>query len=137
MIPIDDKGQLSEAFNMRIDELNVIDMVFLEGCAKPTIAVLYQDNKDARHIKTYEVVVKEKVGHPPWVHSRRDTSDLDDDNDVGTNVKQKDTSTTFSWMHCNADTTSLSTCLQQVGKLCGTLSEAWASWTGCRRAYVP
>ena len=62
VIPIDDKGQLSEAFNMRIDELNVIDMVFLEGCAKPTIAVLYQDNKDARHIKTYEVVVKEKVG---------------------------------------------------------------------------
>lgn len=61
MIPIDEKGQLHEAFNMRIDELNVIDMVFLKGCAKPTIAVLYQDNKDARHIKTYEVVIKEKV----------------------------------------------------------------------------
>jgi hypothetical protein len=63
VIPIDDKGQLHEAFNMRIDELNVIDMKFLEGCAKPTIAVLYQDTKDARHIKTYEVVMKEKVWH--------------------------------------------------------------------------
>lgn len=64
VIPIDEKGQLHEAFNMRIDELNVIDMIFLEGCAKPTIAVLYQDNKDARHIKTYEVVLKEKVWPP-------------------------------------------------------------------------
>ncbi len=69
VIPIDDKGQLHEAFNMRIDELNVIDMIFLEGCAKPTIAVLYQDNKDARHIKTYEVVLKEKVRPLPVIRA--------------------------------------------------------------------
>ncbi|EIE24281.1 hypothetical protein COCSUDRAFT_28729 [Coccomyxa subellipsoidea C-169] len=73
VIPIDDKGQLHEAFNMRIDELNVIDMIFLEGCAKPTIAVLYQDNKDARHIKTYEVVLKEKdLTEGPWRQSNLD-----------------------------------------------------------------
>lgn len=61
VIPIDEKGQLHEAFNMRIDELNVLDMRFLEGTLKPTLVVLYQDSKDARHIKTYEVNLKDKV----------------------------------------------------------------------------
>jgi DNA damage-binding protein 1 len=61
VIPIDEKGQLHEAFNMRIDELNVLDMKFLEGTLKPTLVVLYQDSKDARHIKTYEVNLKDKV----------------------------------------------------------------------------
>jgi DNA damage-binding protein 1 len=46
---------------MRIDELNVLDMRFLEGTLKPTLVVLYQDSKDARHIKTYEVNLKDKV----------------------------------------------------------------------------
>lgn len=65
VIPIDEKGQLHEAFNMRIEELNVIDIKFLEGCTKPTVAVLYQDTKDARHIRTYEVITKEKASHAP------------------------------------------------------------------------
>jgi DNA damage-binding protein 1 len=31
----------------------VIDIKFLYGCARPTIAVLYADQREARHIKTY------------------------------------------------------------------------------------
>jgi hypothetical protein len=41
----------------------VLDIQFLAGCARPTIAVLYEDSKAyARHIKTYEVSLKDKVG---------------------------------------------------------------------------
>ena len=61
VIPIDEQGQLHEAFNIRLEELTVIDIQFLYGTAKPTVALLYQDTKDARHIKTYELAVKEKV----------------------------------------------------------------------------
>jgi DNA damage-binding protein 1 len=42
VIPIDSKGQLKEAFNIRLEELQVLDIKFLYGCSKPTIAVLYQ-----------------------------------------------------------------------------------------------
>jgi hypothetical protein len=62
VIPIDEAGALQEAFNMRLEELAVLDMQFLAGCARPTIAVLYEDTKHARHIKTYEVSAKDKVG---------------------------------------------------------------------------
>ncbi|KAI3824589.1 hypothetical protein L1987_06052 [Smallanthus sonchifolius] len=60
VIPFDNKGQLKEAFNIRLEELQVLDIKFLYGCPKPTIVVLYQDNKDARHVKTYEVSLKDK-----------------------------------------------------------------------------
>lgn len=73
VIPIDNKGQLKEAFNIRLEELQVLDIKFLFGCPKPTIAVLYQDNKDARHVKTYEVLLKEKdFGDGPWVQNNLD-----------------------------------------------------------------
>ncbi|XP_024396613.1 DNA damage-binding protein 1a [Physcomitrium patens] len=73
VIPIDNKGQLKEAFNIRLEELQVLDIKFLYGCAKPTIAVLYQDNKDARHVKTYEVQLKEKdFGEGPWLQNNLD-----------------------------------------------------------------
>eukprot|EP00898_Chlorokybus_atmophyticus_P002114 jgi/Chlat1/2903/Chrsp2S04662 len=73
VIPIGPKGQLREAFNIRLEELQVIDIKFLYGCAKPTIAVLYQDTKDFRHIKTYEVLLKEKdFGEGPWLQSNLD-----------------------------------------------------------------
>ncbi|CAK0750170.1 hypothetical protein CVIRNUC_001969 [Coccomyxa viridis] len=73
VIPIDNDGQLHEAFNMRIDELNVLDMRFLEGTLKPTLVVLYQDSKEARHIKTYEVNLKEKdLAEGPWRQSNLD-----------------------------------------------------------------
>ncbi|GJZ00643.1 DNA damage-binding protein 1 [Tanacetum coccineum] len=60
VIPFDNKGQLKEAFNIRLEELQVLDIKFLYSCPKPTIVVLYQDNKDARHVKTYEVSLKDK-----------------------------------------------------------------------------
>uniref|UniRef100_A0A5B7BQC4 DNA damage-binding protein 1 n=1 Tax=Davidia involucrata TaxID=16924 RepID=A0A5B7BQC4_DAVIN len=60
VIPFDNKGQLKEAFNIRLEELQVLDIKFLYGCPRATIVVLYQDNKDARHVKTYEVALKDK-----------------------------------------------------------------------------
>ncbi|KAH8972743.1 hypothetical protein BDL97_01G007000 [Sphagnum fallax] len=61
VIPIGSKGQLKEASNISLKELQVLDIKFLYGCSKPTIALLYQDNKDTRHLKTYEVQVEEFI----------------------------------------------------------------------------
>ncbi|KAG4209707.1 hypothetical protein ERO13_A03G216700v2 [Gossypium hirsutum] len=73
VIPFDNKGQLKEAFNIRLEELQVLDIKFLYGCSKPTIVVLYQDNKDARHVKTYEVALKEKdFVEGPWAQNNLD-----------------------------------------------------------------
>ncbi|OAY75001.1 DNA damage-binding protein 1a [Ananas comosus] len=73
VIPFDNKGQLKEAFNIRLEELQVLDVKFLYGCSRPTIAVLYQDNKDARHVKTYEVALKDKdFVEGPWSQNNLD-----------------------------------------------------------------
>ncbi|XP_010445239.1 PREDICTED: DNA damage-binding protein 1b-like [Camelina sativa] len=73
VIPFDNKGQLNEAFNIRLEELQVLDIKFLYGCVKPTIAVLYQDNKDARHLKTYEISLKDKeFVEGPWSQNNLD-----------------------------------------------------------------
>jgi DNA damage-binding protein 1 len=67
VIPMDTRGALKEAFNIRLEELQVIDLQFLYGCAVPTILLLYQDPKEMRHLKTYEVSIKEKDFQPgPW-----------------------------------------------------------------------
>ena len=45
----------------------VIDIVFLHGCSKPTICVLYQDPTEDRHVKTYEVaLVDQDFDEGPW-----------------------------------------------------------------------
>ncbi|KAL0321393.1 UNVERIFIED_CONTAM: DNA damage-binding protein 1 [Sesamum radiatum] len=73
VIPFDNKGQLKEAFNIRLEELQVLDIKFLYGCPRPTIVVLYQDNKDARHVKTYEVTLKDKdFVEGPWSQNNLD-----------------------------------------------------------------
>ncbi|KAJ8449900.1 hypothetical protein Cgig2_029262 [Carnegiea gigantea] len=92
VIPFDNKGQLKEAFNIRLEELQVLDIKFLYGCSRPTIVVLYQvlsyvlaslvvensrfflqDNKDARHVKTYEVSLKDKdFVEGPWSQNNLD-----------------------------------------------------------------
>lgn len=73
VIPFDNRGQLKEAFNIRLEELQVLDIKFLHGCSKPTIVVLYQDNKDARHVKTYEVALKDKdFIEGPWSQNNLD-----------------------------------------------------------------
>ncbi|KAK1256749.1 DNA damage-binding protein 1a [Acorus gramineus] len=92
VIPIDNKGQLKEAFNIRVytllDEyknsirenarnafnsfehacrVSSFGYQIPNGCLKPTNVVLYQDNNDARHVKTYEVSLKEKdLIEGPW-----------------------------------------------------------------------
>lgn len=66
-----------ETFNVRLEELTVIDMAFLApsgaqsaaagssaaaaAAAKPVIALLYEDNKQARHVKTYMLNLETKV----------------------------------------------------------------------------
>jgi DNA damage-binding protein 1 len=61
IIPIGDNGALQEAFNVRLEELKVLDVAFLHGCAAPTLSVLYEDTKEQRHIRTYEVSLRDKV----------------------------------------------------------------------------
>ena len=57
----------SESFNIRLEELKVLDMVFLHGPTKPTLALLFEDNKEGRHVKTYEVQLKDKdLSDGPW-----------------------------------------------------------------------
>lgn len=73
VIPILSSGALGEAFNIRLDEFEVLDLSFLHVAAgeKPVLAVLYEDLRKARHIKTYVVSVADKELQPgPW--SQRD-----------------------------------------------------------------
>jgi DNA damage-binding protein 1 len=60
LMPFDSEGQLQESFNIRLDELQVLDIKFLYGCSEPTVAVLYQDNRERRHLKTYMVDLRNK-----------------------------------------------------------------------------
>jgi DNA damage-binding protein 1 len=67
--------RLKEAFNLRLDELQVLDIQFLYECAKPTVCILYQDSKDARHVKTYEIHLKEKeMVEGKWAQPNVETS---------------------------------------------------------------
>eukprot|EP00873_Tetraselmis_striata_P003032 jgi/Tetstr1/423296/TSEL_013995.t1 len=59
VIPMDGPN-LREAFDVRLEELNVIDVKFLHGCKQPTLAVLHEDTKRQRHLKTYEVSLRDK-----------------------------------------------------------------------------
>ncbi|KAE9461432.1 hypothetical protein C3L33_06662, partial [Rhododendron williamsianum] len=84
VIPFDNKGQLKEAFNIRLEELQVLDIKFLYGCPDllllfstrfPSYCISYivQDNKDARHVKTYEVALKDKdFVEGPWSQNNLD-----------------------------------------------------------------
>eukprot|EP00795_Rhopilema_esculentum_P011588 gene11587-21825_t len=55
-----------KAFNIRLEELQVIDIDFLHGCQNPTIVFIYQDTS-GRHVKTYEISVREKeFSKGPW-----------------------------------------------------------------------
>lgn len=67
IIPLGDRGRLLDAFNARIDELSVIGLCFLEGTDRPTLAVLYEDAKHARHVKTYVIgFVDKELIEGPW-----------------------------------------------------------------------
>ncbi len=70
ILPIGNKSSNyfeQQFFNVRLEQLNVLDIVFLEGVSQATIAVLYKDNKNHKHIKTYELNLREKtLGDGPW-----------------------------------------------------------------------
>jgi len=67
VISIDKKGAFKESFNIRMEELTIIDMAFLYGCRRPTICLLFQDTNECRHIKTYELSTKEhRFEEGPW-----------------------------------------------------------------------
>jgi DNA damage-binding protein 1 len=36
------------------------------GCQRPTLAILYEDSRHARHVKAYEVQLKDKVLRGAW-----------------------------------------------------------------------
>ncbi|GER29769.1 DNA damage-binding protein 1 [Striga asiatica] len=73
VIPFDNKGKFMEAFDIRFEELRVLDIKFLYGCPRPTIVVLYQDAEDVRHMKTYEVALKDECfAEGPWSQNSLD-----------------------------------------------------------------
>jgi len=61
VIPMDRSAKFDQAFNIRLDELKVIDIKFLESVDVPTIAVLFEDTKEQRHVRTYKVLIDSKV----------------------------------------------------------------------------
>ncbi|KAM9409279.1 DNA damage-binding protein 1 [Pholidichthys leucotaenia] len=66
VIPLDRDNRELKAFNIRLEELQVIDVHFLYGCQAPTICFIYQDPQ-GRHVKTYEVSLREKeFNKGPW-----------------------------------------------------------------------
>ncbi|KAG0427923.1 hypothetical protein HPB47_025067, partial [Ixodes persulcatus] len=66
VIPLDRDNRELKAFNIRMEELTVQDMEFLHGCKTPTIVLLHQDSQ-ARHMKTYEISLKDKeFVKGPW-----------------------------------------------------------------------
>uniref|UniRef100_A0A0B7AQY1 DNA damage-binding protein 1 n=1 Tax=Arion vulgaris TaxID=1028688 RepID=A0A0B7AQY1_9EUPU len=59
IIPLEKENKELKAFSIRLEELNVIDMAFLYGCQNPTVALIHHD-QSGRHVKTYEVSLKER-----------------------------------------------------------------------------
>lgn len=66
-------GNFCNFFTIRMDELNIIHMCFLSAAqlnsTKPVVAVLYEDTRHARHLKTYIVDLEQKeLEDGPWFH---------------------------------------------------------------------
>ncbi|KAG0048736.1 DNA damage-binding protein 1a [Gryganskiella cystojenkinii] len=59
-----------DQFSLPIDEVTIMSMCFLYGTSRPTLAVLHQDKKEVRHVKTYEFDLKTKDKYETgWVQS--------------------------------------------------------------------
>ena len=55
---------------MRLDAIRLLDLRFLHGCQRPTLCILYEDNRRARHVKTFIVDAREKELTPgPWLQN--------------------------------------------------------------------
>ncbi|XP_035674429.1 DNA damage-binding protein 1-like isoform X1 [Branchiostoma floridae] len=73
VIPLDRDNRELKAFNIRLEELNVIDVKFLYGCQVPTVVFVYQD-PHGRHVKTYEISVRDKeFSKGPWKQDNVET----------------------------------------------------------------
>jgi len=76
VFPIDPhSGVVKECFNVRIEEIRFIDLKFLCGYSRPTFALLYEDGRKNKHVKTYCIDMKEKeLVAGPWCHMYVDRS---------------------------------------------------------------
>ncbi|XP_038067172.1 DNA damage-binding protein 1-like [Patiria miniata] len=73
VVPLDRDNKELKAFNIRLEELNVIDVQFLHGCQVPTIVFVHQD-PHGRHVKTYEINLREKeFNKGPWKQDNVET----------------------------------------------------------------
>eukprot|EP01043_Picozoa_sp_COSAG02_P009327 COSAG02_NODE_314_length_24915_cov_18.575596_27_plen_1109_part_00 len=67
VIPVVPGTGFGEAFNIRMEEIKVIDLALLHCTPEPTLLVLHLDNQDNCHLKTYEVSVRDKDFRAgPW-----------------------------------------------------------------------
>ena len=67
VVPLEKDGKVQEAFNVRLEELQIIDMCFLHGTSVPTVCVLFEDGKQRRHVKTYKIILNRKeFVEGPW-----------------------------------------------------------------------
>ena len=60
-------GEFGEAFNIRLDELQVLSIALLDTPkrdASPLLTVLYQDSRNARHLSEYKLNLKDKQSAP-------------------------------------------------------------------------
>ena len=68
LLPFSPSGKAQEPFSVRVEESNLLSITFLHGTLKPTLAVLYADHRQARHVKTYTLSPRERdVTAGPWV----------------------------------------------------------------------
>ncbi|XP_074660868.1 DNA damage-binding protein 1-like [Tubulanus polymorphus] len=73
VIPLERDNKELKAFNIRLEELNVIDIQFLHGCQTPTIILIHQD-PSGRHVKTYEILLNDKeFQRGPWKQDNVET----------------------------------------------------------------
>jgi DNA damage-binding protein 1 len=67
VLPIEPNGSLKEAFNVRVEELRHIDFNFLHGYPRPTLCLLYEDNRGSRHVVTHSIDLRERqLVEGPW-----------------------------------------------------------------------
>jgi DNA damage-binding protein 1 len=84
VIPLDRDNRELKAFNVRMEELNIIDIAFLYSVVPPSIPgassssttptpadpptlILIHQDQHGRHVKTYEIALREKeLTKGPW-----------------------------------------------------------------------
>ncbi|KAL9154281.1 hypothetical protein ABFS82_10G104500 [Erythranthe guttata] len=75
-VPLDDRGQLQEAFDIvyheeRLGGDRVLEIKFLYGCQEPTIVVLHQDANEVCNVETYVIDLNSKtLVAGPWYQER-------------------------------------------------------------------